>query len=405
MDKDIRQARLTLAAVCEPGDVAAASIIAACGPVPASGLVTGQRTSAETLERAHAALEVCGYTRPAIALSKAQERWRGRAQAVDTERVDAAARTVGARFLTPESSLWPDRLASLGLAQPIALWVRGEGDLEEISRMRTLSIVGSREATQYGLTVTEAVTTAAAGQQICVISGGAFGIDARAHETALRAERFYPEGSVPTAAVMAGGVNRFYPAAHEGLFLRIMRRGIILTEAAPGNSPTRWRFLQRNRLIAALGDGVVVTEARIRSGALSTAHHALGIGRPVGAVPGGVLTSASSGCHALIRESGAELIAKPEDAIRMLPGTVISAAENCRGFAEDSPASRVTDGMTEEELAVFEATPVQSAADLENIARVAGVPVRSAETVLAAFSLRGLVERKEGRWARANVKR
>src|SRR6185312_3472621 len=116
-----------------------------------------------------------------------------------------------------------------------------------------------------------------------IISGGAYGIDAHAHRSALAAGS---SGSLPTIAVMAGGVDRFYPSGNEDLLRAVANQGAVLAEVPPGSAPTRYRFLQRNRLIAALASVTVVVEARWRSGALNTAHHAESLGRAVGAVPG-----------------------------------------------------------------------------------------------------------------------
>src|SRR5699024_2238102 len=125
----------------------------------------------------------------------------------------------------------------------------------------------------------------AAGAGLVVTSGGAFGIDAAAHRAAL-------EAGGRTVAYQAGGVDRFYPAAHGPLLAAVAEQGAVLSEAPPGSAPMRQRFLQRNRLIAAATGAVVVVEAAWRSGALSTAHHAAGLLRPVGAVPGPVTSAA-----------------------------------------------------------------------------------------------------------------
>ena len=135
-----------------------------------------------------------------------------------------------------------------------------------------------------------------------IISGGAYGIDAHAHRAALAGGS---SGSMPTIAVMAGGVDRFYPSGNEELLRTVANQGAVLAEVPPGSAPTRYRFLQRNRLIAALASVTVVVEARWRSGALNTAHHAETLGRAVGAVPGSVHSANSAGCHRLLREGGA----------------------------------------------------------------------------------------------------
>ena len=105
-----------------------------------------------------------------------------------------------------------------------------------------------------------------------------------------------------TIAFLAGGIDRFYPLGHESLLTRIAQTGAVVSELPCGAAPTKWRFLQRNRLIAAASQATVVLEAGIRSGSLNTAGHAAALGRPLGAVPGPVTSPASAGCHRLLRE-------------------------------------------------------------------------------------------------------
>lgn len=120
-----------------------------------------------------------------------------------------------------------------------------------------------------------------------------------------------------TIAYLAGGVDRFYPAGHDALLTRIVEAGAVVSELPCGAAPTRWRFLQRNRLIAANSSAALVTEAGWRSGSLGTASHAATLGRPVGAVPGPVTSAASAGTHRLIRDHGATLITNSEEAAEL----------------------------------------------------------------------------------------
>ncbi len=128
-----------------------------------------------------------------------------------------------------------------------------------------------------------------------IVSGGAYGIDGMAHRAALASDG-------TTIAFLAGGIDRFYPLGHESLLTRIAQTGAVVSELPCGAAPTKWRFLQRNRLIAAASQATVVLEAGIRSGSLNTAGHAAALGRPLGAVPGPVTSPASAGCHRLLRE-------------------------------------------------------------------------------------------------------
>ncbi len=127
-----------------------------------------------------------------------------------------------------------------------------------------------------------------------VFSGGAYGIDGAAHRAALASG-----GS--TVAVLAGGLGRPYPAGHTELLGRVGRDGLLLSELPPGAAPTKWRFLQRGQLLAALSGTVLIAEAGYRSGTLHTAARASELGRPVGAIPGPITSASSAGCHRLLR--------------------------------------------------------------------------------------------------------
>ncbi|NQX10370.1 DNA-protecting protein DprA [Microbacteriaceae bacterium VKM Ac-2855] len=218
------------------------------------------------------------------------------------------ARTTGAQLLTRGGIGWPERVADLGAAEPHALWILG--NLALLSR-RTLTVTGSRASTGYG----EHVTADLVGQlrdDVVIAAGASYGIDSVAHRTALAS-------GLPTVAYLSNGIDRTYPTAHEALLRRIAQEGAVIAERPAGASATRFRMLERNRLLAANADAVLVAEAGARSGALNVAGHALHLQRPVGAIPGPVTSASSVGCHRLIREFGAELITSADDVRDMLP--------------------------------------------------------------------------------------
>ncbi len=127
------------------------------------------------------------------------------------------------------------------------------------------------------------------------------------------------EAGGTTVAWLAGGVDRPYPAGHRDLIDRIVEHGgAVASEVPPGATPTRWRFLGRNRLIAAASAATIVVEAGYRSGALTTATTAVMLGRALGAVPGRVDSPASAGCHHLIREHNAQIVTSAEDVYELL---------------------------------------------------------------------------------------
>jgi DNA processing protein len=204
------------------------------------------------------------------------------------------------QLLTPEDEIWPVGLDDLQDSTPALLFI--EGELATLTRLsQAVSIVGSRVASSYGLQVTSSLVRELAEVVRPTVSGGAVGIDAQVHRSSL-------EQKLPTVAVMAGGMDRKYPSANFKLFKQVTDQGALLSEMPPGVAPTRWRFLQRNRLIAALTPTTVVIEAGIRSGSIRTANNALELSRELYAVPGSVLSGTSLGANALIADNKAQIL-------------------------------------------------------------------------------------------------
>ncbi len=219
-----------------------------------------------------------------------------------------SAARFGAELVTPEHPHWPARMNDLEHSAPVALWVRGNTEylVDEVST----AIVGARAATGYGEHVTMDITAGLVERGHTIVSGAAYGIDGMAHRAALAS-------SGRTVAYLAGGVDRFYPSGHDALLSRIVETGVVASKLPCGSAPTKWRFLMRNRLIAASTKATIVVEAGWRSGSLNTAGHAIALGRPLGAVPGPVTSAASAGCHRLIRECGAIVVTNPDEAAEL----------------------------------------------------------------------------------------
>ena len=215
------------------------------------------------------------------------------------------ASRIGATLITPGHEHWPAGLADLGIHRPHALWVRGNSAL--LTGQPSTAIVGARAATGYGEHVAMELSAGLVDRGHTIVSGAAYGIDGMAHRAALASR-----GS--TIAYLAGGIDRYYPSGHDALLTRITEAGAVVSEVGCGQAPTKWRFLQRNRLIAATSGATIVVEAGWRSGSLNTAGHASTLNRPLGAVPGPITSAASSGCHRLIRDHGATIITTPDEA-------------------------------------------------------------------------------------------
>jgi len=193
---------------------------------------------------------------------------------------------------------------------PHCLFVKGDYSL---LRAPMVAIVGSRKASGYGLEVTRRLARALTERGYLVISGGALGIDAAAHEGALEAGA--------TIAVLGCGVDVAYPQQHQALFETLVSRGAVVSEYPLGTPPAKWRFPARNRLLAGLAEMVIVTDCGRRSGALITARLALEQGKLVGAVPHAVEAPGSAGPHLLLKQ-GAACIENADDVVNLLAPTV-----------------------------------------------------------------------------------
>ena len=231
--------------------------------------------------------------------------------AEDAEKWMAAADEVGARFVIPGDEEWPDSLAQLSDVTvgdiggvPAGLWVMGRSLTDTGSD--AVAVAGSRTCTSYGehTALTLSADLAIAG--CTVVSGMAFGIDAAAHRGALGVKG-------TTVAVVASGLDAPYPAANTELSRRIAERGTLVSEFPPGFRPTRFSFLARNRIIAALTLGTVVCEAAYRSSAVNTAAWATALGRPVMAVPGQITNSLSAAPNRMIRDGSATLVTSADE--------------------------------------------------------------------------------------------
>jgi DNA processing protein len=298
----------------------------------------------------------------------------------------------GGRLITPDDDEWPilafaafggDAVAARPQGRPpLVLWAMGPARLDETAQ-RAAAVVGTRAATGYGEQMAADLAAGLAEQEVAVVSGGAYGIDGAAHRAALAADGV-------TVAVLAGGLDIPYPAGHSALLHRIGGNGLLVTEYPPEVRPARHRFLTRNRLVAAFAGAAVVVEAGLRSGAANTAAWARVLGRVVGAVPGPVTSSASTGCHALLR-AGAEVVTRAADVVELV-GRVGELAPD-----QPRPATPL-DGLSDAERQVYEALPGRGVATVDEIAVAAALEPARILAPLAMLELAGLAERDDGRW-------
>ena len=335
----------------------------------------GDRRIGDALTR-WSAEDVVELVRCGSAQIDAVERYAARLAVADPDADLERLASVGGRLLVPGDLEWPSQVADLGAAAPWALWVRGTVDLR-LSLLRSVSIVGSRAATRYGLDVAATLASDLALSGWTVVSGGAFGIDAAAHQGALAVDGV-------TIAVLACGVDVAYPPSHDALFARIGGDGLLVSEVGPGAAPHRGRFLVRNRLIAALTRGTVVVEAALRSGALSTAHEAERLDRPVLGVPGPVTSGASAGVHRLLRAGGL-VVTSAAEVVEAVGGLGVDLAPE--------PSVRATGRDLLDPLCarVLDAVPARRPATVDSIARTAGVTPAETAAALGLLELSGFV--------------
>ena len=380
-------------------------------------------------------------------------RWAPRLEGLDIRRELDVLDRLGGSLILPGDAWWPPGLDELD-HPPFCLWVRGDpsllvsaGDLEDagvsgdragsgpeirddgaqadLSRADTggraqalgceaivgtrslpvreqrmpagpanglsLALVGARACTRYGEGVATSLASGVTARGGLIVSGGAFGIDACAHRGALC------EG--PTVSVSAGGVDRLYPVGNAGVLEAVIANGALVAEVPPGCQPGRHRFVSRNRVIAAISGATIVVEAAWRSGALSTAHRALELGRQVGAVPGPVTSMSSVGCHRLLRK-GAVCITDTDDALELLTplGTVDADAvkEQDPGLVGDG----LLDGLEPDSAVVLDAMPARASATTDAIVRSGGLSLKETTTALGVLELMGRVERTATGWRR-----
>ena len=294
------------------------------------------------------------------------------------------------RLITPDDDEWP-LLAFAAFdgagarprgGPPLVLWAQGPARLDEVAQ-RAAAVVGTRASTTYGEQVATDLAEGLAQRGVAVVSGGAYGIDGAAHRAALACDGI-------TAAVLAGGLDIPYPRGHTALLHRIGQHGLLFTEYPPGIRPARHRFLTRNRLVAAVAGAAVVVEASLRSGAANTAAWARALGRVVAAVPGPVTSTASAGCHALLR-NGAELVTRADHVVELIG--------HIGELAPDEPRpTTALDGLGDAERRVYEALPGRGDASVDEIAVGSGLVPERVLGPLAILELAGLVQRQEGRW-------
>jgi DNA processing protein len=274
----------------------------------------------------------------------------------------------GIRVLTWMDELYPQRLKEIEQPPPV-LYMRGELSQEDTW---AVAIVGTRRVTPYGRQVTEEIASFLAANGVTIISGLARGVDAIAHNVALRA-------GGRTLAVLGSGVDKIYPPENRAMADQIMQHGAVLSDYVPGTPPESTNFPPRNRIISGLSMAVVVIEAGETSGALITAEFAAEQGREVFAVPGNILAPQSKGTNKLIQR-GAHPLLSASDIMEALNLTRVGHHKAARkALPADEVESKLYEAIGEEPIHVDE------------IRNLTGLPVEKVSATLVMMELKGMV--------------
>lgn len=315
-------------------DMLALTMVAGVGPIVVRSLLNRFGTAGAAMRAGESQIRTVDNVGPKLADKIA----RG----YDNPEIDkemALCREHGVTILLQSDDDFPDVLRELPDC-PAMLFLKGR--IEPIDRL-AVAVVGSRRSTTYGRRMAEKLSSSLARSGMTVVSGLARGIDEAAHRGALA-------GGGRTLAVLANGLAKIYPPEMESLAAEIVKHGALISEMPMGHPPLAELFIRRNRIISGLSLGVVVVEAALRSGSLSTARHAMEQNREIFAVPGPADSLTSQGCHRLIRD-GAKLVETVDDVIEELR----TAVRNVIGEVREAQQQRLFDDEPEEEPTEAEA--------------------------------------------------
>lgn len=288
------------------------------------------------------------------------------------------------RILTISDADYPERLRHCPDA-PMVLFTRGKADL---NASHIISIVGTRQCTQYGKDITAAIVKDLASlcPDIMIVSGLAYGIDINAHRAAFN-------NNLPTIGVVAHGQDTLYPSMHRNDANRMcLGNGGVITEFFHGTSSIAPYFLQRNRIIAGMSDATIVIESATRGGGLATARMAQEYNREVFAVPGPVNAEYSKGCNNLIRDNKAALITSAEDLINALQWQNANALQETRRKGVER---QIFPELTPEEQKVVECLK-QGDMQTNILAMQTSIPIGTLTALLFSLEMKGVIKPLSG---------
>jgi DNA processing protein len=374
----------------DAGGPVSAEAFAAAALLSLEGLGAG---SAQKIRAAFGSLAAALRAGPEEVLARAEDLPPGAKESLQNvtagaleelgDRAMDAAKQAGARVVAWGEPSYPAMLMAVEGA-PALLWVRGR--LEPAARR--MAIVGARKPDEYGRTLARQIGEELSRIGYEVVSGGARGVDEAAHTGALWA-------GGATVAVLGTGVDIAYPREHEGLFERLASGGgALVSEFPPGTRPTGQNFPRRNRIIAGLSEGVVVTRAQLRSGSLITADWAMRFGRKVFAVPGNVTDALSRGPNWLLRNGFAQAVQSGQDVEDRLSNRPI------RERIPQSPRSERAPGpdAPQEAHLVWAALDALEPRHFDALLKATGMELGKLARGLIELQIRGLCEERPGKY-------
>ncbi len=282
----------------------------------------------------------------------------------------------GVIAVTKYSGYYPETLLNID-TPPFVLYCKGDVSL---LKSKCFAIVGTRKITNYGRTITERFAHGLIASGFTIVSGLSCGVDTIAHQTAL-------ENNGKTIAVLAGGFDYIYPDINTNLADEIARKGLLVTEIKPSERAKNYYFPIRNRIIAALSQGTLITEADEKSGALHTKNYALDYGKDVYAVPGNITSSVSQGCNRIICNGQAKAVCDLED---ILGEYNIKFVPKEKTISVSIEEQIVLDAIGEEEVY------------FQQILERTKFDTKTLNTLLTTMSLNGLIKKLAGNMYSAN---
>lgn len=288
----------------------------------------------------------------------------------DVRALDSALenmKNAGIEILTVEDDRYPSKLLNLP-DRPLVLYAKGDLSLLE---EECLAVVGTRSPTNYGKIVTEKFVGALATAGFVIVSGLCYGVDEISHKKTLAV-------GGKTIAVVGSGFNNVYPATNTNLANQIAKEGLLLSEYPPSFVAKRYTFPRRNRIVAGLCDGVLITEAGVKSGTVYTKDFALEYGKDIFAVPGSVLSDKSELTNELIKTAQAECVLSVEDITQHYGRQKKSEKRQIEvSFDEQTILSLLESGEK----------------DMDYLAEKSNIPINILSSCLTTLEIRGLIRR------------